>query len=164
MKNKFNRFTSNHPLVFGTLLLTGTGFLSRIIGFFYRIYLSRLFGEECMGIYQLITPVISLAFSLTAAAFQTSISKFVAADIKNADHSHRNTYKPLIMGLSVSIPLAMILALILFFGSDLIAASYLQEPRTGILIKLLSFTLPISAAHACINGYYYGIRIIYTRI
>ena len=111
-----------------------------------------------MGIYQLITPVISLAFSLTAAAFQTSISKFVASEIENADHSHRNTYKPLIMGISVSVPLAMILALILFFGSDLIASSYLQEPRTGILIKLLSFTLPTSAAHACINGYYYGIR------
>ena len=42
-----------HPLIMGTLILTATGVVSRIIGFFYRIYLSRLFGEEGMGIYQL---------------------------------------------------------------------------------------------------------------
>ena len=38
----------NHPLIYGTIILTATGFLTRIIGFFYRIYLSRLFGEEGM--------------------------------------------------------------------------------------------------------------------
>ena len=31
----------SHPLIFGTVILTVTGFLTRIIGFFYRIYLSR---------------------------------------------------------------------------------------------------------------------------
>ena len=48
----------SHPLIVGTLILTITGLLSRIIGFFYRIYLSRLFGEEGMGIYQLLSPVL----------------------------------------------------------------------------------------------------------
>ena len=43
-----------HPLVMGTVILTLTGFLSRFIGFFYRIFLSRVFGAEGMGIYQLI--------------------------------------------------------------------------------------------------------------
>ncbi|MCD7835087.1 MAG: oligosaccharide flippase family protein, partial [Lachnospiraceae bacterium] len=54
-----------HPLIMGTAILTITGLVSRIIGFFYRIYLSRLFGEEGMGIYQLVNPVLSLSFSLT---------------------------------------------------------------------------------------------------
>ena len=111
-----------------------------------------------MGIYQLITPVISLAFSLTAAAFQTTISKFVGAQLEDIGSSNRNTYKPLIMGATISIPLSILIALILFLWSDQIAIGYLQEPRTAILIKLLSLTLPASAAHACINGYYYGIR------
>ena len=43
-----------HPLITGTIILTLTGVVSRVIGFFYRIYLARLFGEEGMGIYQLL--------------------------------------------------------------------------------------------------------------
>ena len=69
---------SKHPLIAGSFLLTLTGLVSRFIGFFYRIYMSRVFGEEGMGVYQLIGPVMALAFSLTAAGFQTAISKFVA--------------------------------------------------------------------------------------
>lgn len=64
----------------GTLLLTFTGVLSRIIGFFYRIFLSRTIGAEGLGIYQLIFPVLTLCISLSAAGIQTSISKFVAEE------------------------------------------------------------------------------------
>jgi len=157
MKHKLSHlhnFSAYHPLISGTMILTGVGFLSRIIGFFYRIYLSRLFGEEGMGIYQLIHPIIALSFSLTASAFQTAISKLVA---EQTDSEHKSC-RPLILGASISIPLSLFAALLLFFFAEPIAAYYLCEPRTAILIKFLSFTLPFSAAHACANGYFYGIR------
>ena len=51
----------------GTLLLTLAGVLTRIIGFFYRIFLSRTIGAEGLGIYQLISPVMALGFAITAA-------------------------------------------------------------------------------------------------
>ena len=46
----------------GTLLLTTAGILSRFIGFFYKIFLSRTIGAEGLGIYQLIFPVMALLF------------------------------------------------------------------------------------------------------
>ena len=49
------KHAKRHPLIFGTIILTATGLITRVIGFFYRIYLSRLFGEEGMGIYQLLS-------------------------------------------------------------------------------------------------------------
>lgn len=63
-----------NTLITGTIILTITGLGSRLIGFFYRIFLSRLFGEENMGIYQLIGPVMALVFSLSAAGLQNAIS------------------------------------------------------------------------------------------
>ena len=36
----------------GTLLLTTAGILSRFIGFFYKIFLSRTIGAEGLGNYQ----------------------------------------------------------------------------------------------------------------
>lgn len=62
----------------GALLLTVAGMASRIIGFFYRIFLSRTFGAENIGIYQLISPVMALAYSLCVAGFQTAISRITA--------------------------------------------------------------------------------------
>lgn len=148
---------TRHPLIMGTVILTVTGLITRIIGFFYRIYLSRLFGEEGMGIYQLLSPVLSLSFALTAAGFQTAISKFVAAQTgqKNAV-SH--PYRPMIMGLLLTVPLSVACTAVLYLGSDFIAVSLLKEPRTAAMIRLLAPSVPLSAIHACINGYFYGIK------
>ena len=44
-------FFKKHTLIAGTLLLTAAGFLSRILGFFYRIFLSRIIGSEGLGLY-----------------------------------------------------------------------------------------------------------------
>ena len=54
----------SNPLIAGTLLLTVTGLSNRVIGFFYRIFLSRIIGAEGLGIYQLIFPIYMLCFSL----------------------------------------------------------------------------------------------------
>lgn len=148
---------TRHPLIMGTAILTITGLVTRIIGFFYRIYLSRLFGEEGMGIYQLLSPVLALSFSLTAAGFQTAISKFVAGQVGLKDGSLPSR-RPMAMGLLLTIPLSLACTAGLYLGSDYIAANLLQEPRTASMIRILAPSVPLSAIHACINGYFYGIK------
>lgn len=144
-----------HPLIVGTFILTVTGAVSRLIGFFYRIYLSRLFGEEGMGIYQLLSPVLSLSFSLTAAGYQTAISKLVA---EQSAREKRPSLRPLALGLSISLPLSLLCNAVLFLFADNIAASLLQEPRTADMLRILSFSVPLSAVHSCVNGYFYGVK------
>lgn len=154
-----NRFRpqARHPLVMGTVILTATGLITRVIGFFYRIYLSRLFGEEGMGIYQLLSPVLALSFSLTAAGFQTAISKFVAAQA-GRENTRFPSRRPMAMGLVLTVPLSLACTAALFMGSDFIAVNLLREPRTAPMIRLLAPSVPLSAIHACINGYFYGIK------
>lgn len=144
-----------HPLIVGTFILTATGIITRLIGFFYRIGLSRLFGEEGMGIYQLLSPVLSLSFSLTAAGYQTAISKLVA---EQAAIRKSPSLRPLTLGLSISLPLSLVCNGILYFFADAIAVSLLLEPRTAVMLRILSFSIPLSAVHSCINGYFYGIK------
>ncbi|MCI9323188.1 MAG: polysaccharide biosynthesis protein [Lachnospiraceae bacterium] len=146
-----------HPLVMGAAILTVTGLVTRIIGFFYRIYLSRLFGEEGMGIYQLLSPVLALSFSLTAAGFQTAISKFVAAQA-GLENTALPSRRPMIMGLLLTVPLSLTCTAGLFVGSDYIAVRLLLEPRTAPMIRILAPSIPLSAIHACVNGYFYGIK------
>ena len=68
-----------HPLITGTLLLTAVGFFCRILGFFYRIFLSRTIGAEGLGLYQMIFPIHGIAFALCAGPIQTSLSRLTAA-------------------------------------------------------------------------------------
>lgn len=146
---------TSHPLIVGTVILTLTGLVSRIIGFFYRIYLSRLFGEEGMGLYQLLSPVLSLSFSLTAAGYQTAISKLVA---EQTAKMKKISLRPMAAGLSISIPLSLLCNAAVYFGADFIAAVLLQDIRTAPMLRILSFSIPMSAVHACVNGHFYGIK------
>lgn len=146
---------NRHPLIIGTLILTLTGLVSRVIGFFYRIYLSRLFGEEGMGIYQLLSPVLALSFSLTAAGYQTAISKFVA---ERSAKERSPSLRPMLVGMSISLPLSLLCCAVIFFFSDFIAVHLLLEPRCASMLKILSFSVPLGAVHSCVNGYFYGIK------
>lgn len=149
-------FKKAHPFIRGTLILTLTGLFSRLIGFFYRIYLSNLFGEEGMGIYQLLGPVLALTFSLCAAAIQTSISKYIAAEIGKGQK--RAAYRYLFTGLFFSIGLSLICMEILLVFSEKIAVGFLHESRCASMIRILAYSVPLSSVHSCINGFYYGIK------
>lgn len=142
----------SHPLVTGTLVLTATGLLSRLIGFFYRIYLARLFGEEGMGLYQLIGPVLSISFALTAAGFQTTISRLIAQQTKDSE----GEYRPLFFGLGLSLPLSFLFSCVLFIQADFISLRFLAQPRCTGMLRILAFSIPLGTLHSCINGYFYG--------
>ncbi|MEG1290757.1 MAG: oligosaccharide flippase family protein, partial [Lachnospiraceae bacterium] len=153
-----------HPLLTGTLLLTITGLLSRIIGFFYRIFLSHTIGAEGVGIYQLIFPIYALTFSFTVSGIQTSISRFVAQAVASLDS---NSYSKKILcnarcyltgGLMISLSLSFLCSILLFYFADHIALYFLEELRCASLLRILSFTVPFGAVHACINGYFYGLK------
>ncbi|NBJ92189.1 putative polysaccharide biosynthesis protein [Parablautia muri] len=146
----------SNPLITGTLILTITGFASRFIGFFYRIFLSRLFGPEGMGIYQLISPVLALSFSLTVAGMQTAISKYVAGETISKD------YRSSVLHLSAGFILSMLLSFMCTVGiycyADEIALYFLMESRTAPLLRIIALSIPMATVHSCINGYFYGIR------
>ena len=139
-------------IIYGTLILTGVSFLCRGIGFFYRMFISQTFGEEGMGIYQLTAPVMSMAFSLCCAGFQTAISRYVAA--QNDDT--RSSMRFLFCGLAITTILSSFLSAAIFVLSDFLSVHVLLEPRTAPLLRLLSLAFPFSAIHCCVNGYFYG--------
>lgn len=145
-----------HPLVMGTVILTLTGFLSRFIGFFYRIFLSRVFGAEGMGIYQLIAPVLALSFALTVSGIQTAISRYVAREEKTGNYCASLRY--LITGFLAAMLLSILCTIFIYRYSEEIAIGFLKEERTAPLLRIISLSIPMATVHSCINGYFYGIK------
>ena len=147
----------NNPLITGTIILTITGFASRFIGFFYRIFLSRVFGAEGMGLYQLTSPVLALTFSITVSGMQTAISKYVASETSTRDY--RSSFRTLLTGFGISMLLSAVCTAYIYIFSDTIAEKLLFEPRTAPLLRIISLSIPMATVHSCINGYFYGIQI-----
>ena len=147
-------YSTKSTLLTGTLFLTLAGILTRIIGFFYRIFLSRTIGAEGLGIYQLIAPVTAICFAFTAAGIQTSISKFVSMEVGRKNDAGAKTY--LSIGLFISLCLSTLCSLFLYHYADFIAVSWLGDKRCTPLLAVLSFSFIPCCIHACINGYYYG--------
>lgn len=145
-----------HPLIIGTMILTITGFVSRFIGFFYRIFLSRVFGAEGMGLYQLTSPVLALTFSVTVSGMQTAISKFVAGEASNRDYN--TSFRKLLVGFCIAMSISLGCTAYIYLFSDMIASRMLFEPRTAPLLRIISLSIPMATVHSCINGYFYGIR------
>lgn len=146
----------NKILFKGTLILTLTGFATRIIGFFYRIFLSRTFGAEGMGIYQLVSPVLALSFSICCGGIQSAISKYVAGE--PTSHDYRHSFRVLFCGLTLSGVLSVLFSGIIILNAPFIATRLLCEPRTEPLLRIIAVSIPFACLHSCINGYYYGIK------
>ena len=144
-------FFRKHSMITGTLLLTAAGFAVRILGFFYRIFLSRTIGAEGLGLYNLVHPLYGICLALCAGSIQTAISRCIAANL-----SRRKLF--LRTGLMISLSIAALLAMILYAGSQFLANQILLESRCGEFLRLMALSIPFSAIHACVNGYYYGMQ------
>lgn len=140
----------------GTLILTITGFATRFMGFFYRIFLSHTFGEEGVGLYQLIFPVYALCFSLTCAGIETALARCVAKRASVGKKKEARTLLFTAMAISVSLSAVIMLALQRY--ADAVAAQFLQEERCAGLLIILSYAFPFASIHSCIVGYYLGLK------
>lgn len=142
-------FSQKHTLIFGTMILTAAGFLTRILGFFYRIFLSRTIGAEGLGIYQMIFPIYGICFSLCAGSIQTAISRFTAAKRTEAR-------RILFVGFLISFSLSLLLSFVIWTQADFLALHILLEPQCAPLLPALALAIPCTSIHSCISGYYYG--------
>lgn len=147
---------SKQTILKGTITLTLTGFATRFMGFFYRIFLSQTFGEEGVGLYQLVFPVYALCFSLTSAGIETALARSVANRISTGRKKEAVGF--LYTSLLLSITASCIITLLLQNYADFIAVNFLKEERCAKFLIILSYAFPFASIHSCIIGYYFGLK------
>lgn len=151
MKPSFQLSPKKRAFLAGTLLLTGAGFACRVLGFFYRIYLSRTIGAEGLGLYHMLHPVFGICFALCAGSIQTALSQLIASHTENGRSIFRT-------GLLISMTMSFVLAFLICRQAEFLAAFILMEPQCAPYLPVMGIAIPFAAFHACINGYYYGVQ------
>ncbi|MCL1787411.1 MAG: stage V sporulation protein B [Defluviitaleaceae bacterium] len=140
----------------GALILTLAGVATRLLGFVYRIYMSNLMGAEGMGLYQLIMPVYALAWSISCAGFNTTVSKLTAQE--RAKGEYGNMSRMLRQSVAITTALGLALSAILYFGAEFLAVHFFNDSRTLLPLRILSFAFPFMAAGTCMRGYFIGLQ------
>lgn len=146
----------SRTLIKGTLILTATGLATRVLGFFFRVFLSHTFGEEGVGLYQLIFPIYSLCISLSCAGLQIALTRCVAKNY--AQNNHQKAINNLYTALFLSVFLSVIILLFIQKHSFQIAQNILHEKRCALNLTIISFAFPFSAVHSCIVGFFLGVK------
>ena len=149
-------YINRKRILTGALILTLAGVATRILGFVYRIYMSNLMGAEGMGLYQLIMPVYALAWSISCAGFNTTVSKLTAQE--KARGAYGNMSRMLKQSVIITTLLGVLLSGLLFFGAELLATYFFADERVILPLQILSFAFPFMAAGTCMRGYFIGLQ------
>ena len=146
---------SKKTIIKGTLILTITGLLTKILGFYNRIFLTRLIGVVELGKYQLVFPIYMFVFACCSQGISTTLTKqtsyYIGKDSKEkADYIFK-------LSICISTILSFLLALTIYLNSDLISYKLLKNNDCGILLRIITIAMPFVAIKSCINFYFIGI-------
>ncbi len=147
---------SKKSIIKGAAILTAANLITRLMGFFNRVYMSNAIGIEGMGLYQLVMPIYLLSWSITSSGFSTTISRITAKE--NARRHYGNITKTVKVSIFICMLISIVVSATMYFGSDFIAESLIKDSRTAISLKILAFAVPFMSAGSCIRGYFLGMQ------
>lgn len=145
-------FFNRNNVIAGTLLLSASSIFVRMVGFFFRIYLSNTIGAQGMGLYTLIMSLYSLGTSVATSGVSLAVSKLVAEEL--ARGSHANARRVLRRGLTLSLGFGLIVFVGIFFFAEPISLHILKDARCAFPLRLLAPGMPFLAISACFRGYF----------
>ena len=140
----------------GALLLSASNLLSRLLGFFYRITMTKAIGAEGMGLYQLMMPIYALSWSLTSAGLTTTLSHLTAREMALGQTG--NAKRILRLSLLLSLCLSTLVAIGLFVLAPVLSVHVLQDERAIRPLQIVSCCIPMMALGSCMRGYFYGLQ------
>ena len=147
MKQKYN------PMLMQGAILAIAGIFTKIIGFFYRIPMANLLGEEGNGIYSVSFGIYNVALTLSSYSFPLAVSKLVSTRLakkerKNAQHVFSTV-------LLFSIIVGICSFSLLFFGAEALESLY-KTNGLAYPLKVLAPTTFIVSVLGVFRGYFQG--------
>ncbi len=137
------------------LFLTISNVLLQLLGFLYRVLLSRLTGAEGMGLYQLVMPFYSLLSSLTLTGLTVAVSRTSAACFGLGDRlGARATVGRAFRLFSF---LLIICGILTFFFRKIICGSFLGDIRLLYSLPFLFICLFLTGFENILKNYFYGV-------
>lgn len=133
--------------------------IERLLGFIYRIFLSRNLGSEGVGIYQIALSVIGLIMTITASGIPITVSRLM---IKHSSEKREDLVNPTVTsGILLSLLVSLPIVLTLYFFPKQFSFIFADE-RCYSVMKIILPGVVITSVYAVIRGFFWGKKLFFT--
>lgn len=133
------------------------GLLTKILGMFIKIILTRTISLEGIGMYSLILPTFNLFITLSSLGLPIAISKLVS------EHKINNK-KIILPTIPVIIIFNLLLIFLIFLIAPILSNNFLNNKELYYPIIAIGLTLPFIGISSIIKGYFFGIEKMFPTI
>ena len=154
-----NSNSNNSKFLKGTMILTISSIIVKVIGSLNWIILSRVLGGEGIGLYQMGFPIYLMAITVSSAGVPVAISIITSEKLANKDY--RGAKRVFNVSLRLLLVSGLIFSSALLFGADfLINQHIIRDARAYYSIIALAPAVFFVTFLASFRGYLQGWQIM----
>ncbi|WP_027365306.1 putative polysaccharide biosynthesis protein [Desulfotruncus alcoholivorax] len=152
-KNPLNKQT----VLQGTLILTVSWLVIRILGAVYRVPLGRMLGDVGLGIYAVPNQFYFLFFTISSAGIPVAVATVVSEKI--AMGHYRDALRAFRMARTTMLILGLVFSLLLFAGAGwLIRSGLVPNPDAFLGMRAIAPVIFFAAVTAAYRGLFQGLQ------
>jgi O-antigen/teichoic acid export membrane protein len=137
---------------------TFTVFVGMILGgvlrYGFKISMARMLDVRGYGLLSSVEPFIILTASATLTGFAVALARYISTEAADKNIQKIETY--ISTALFYLVPLGILVTVILFVFSGVIAESLFHEPELTLLIRIVVAIIPVEALWLVIDGIFLG--------
>ncbi len=146
--------TKGQNYMHGAAILTIGVIIMKILGFFYKIPLGNILGDEGYSMFIGAYSIYYIFFTLATAGLPVALSRLVAeADANGRARQEEKTFRVALVTFSV---IGTVFALIMFCFPNWLAGVYLENPDAGPSVRAMAPAILLVCIVSAYRGYCQG--------
>ena len=138
------------------IILVVASFAVRFIGFFYRIPLTNLWGDEGNDAYSMAYQIYNLCIIISSFGVPATISRMVGKRL--ALKQYANALRVVRVAMILVGSITLVCAGFLWFGNRFIAEKFFGQPAAALAIRVQAPTLVVVCCLAVLRGLFQGMN------
>lgn len=148
--------TKKTSFIKGAAILTAAGLAARVMGFGYRVILTRIIGAEGMGLYQMAYPIYTVLLVVSRSGIPVALAKLIADKI--AADKKKEAYKVFKVARKMSFIVGFIISVIMAFSAKPLISMLSLDPRSYYAVLAISPAIFVVSVMASYRGFFQGLQ------
>ena len=138
----------------GAAILTVGVIIMKVLGFFYKVPLGNILGDEGYSMFIGAYSIYNIFFTLATAGLPVALSRMVAeADAHGRVRQEEKTFRVALVTFAV---LGVLFSLVLFIFPEWLASDYLENPDAAMSIRAMAPAILLVCLVSAYRGYCQG--------
>ncbi|MGM0499866.1 MAG: putative polysaccharide biosynthesis protein [Bacillota bacterium] len=148
--------TKKDSFIKGAAILTAAGLAARVMGFGYRVILTRIIGAEGMGLYQMAYPIYTVLLVVSRSGIPVALAKLIADKI--AADKKKEAYKIFKVARKMSFVVGLLISIIMALSAKPLISLLSLDPRSYYAVLAISPAIFVVSIMASYRGFFQGLQ------